>query len=340
MFTRKRGGFTLIELLVVIAIIAILIALLVPAVQKVREAAARSSCQNNLKLIGLAAHNYASANRDQLPPGYLGTYPNLAEHLAGVPVAPGSGQWVGVLAIMLPYLEQSSVYSMMLNGVPQNYLKTDYKGDPWYTLGTTTGPFPAATAKIKTFLCPSDPSELATGVKAYFHLSEDPSEAFQWGTFSNLATVQAIGKSNYAGMAGYGGNAPDTQSKRYIGIFTNRTQVSISAVPDGTANTIMFGESLGTKSISPRPDSLSWMGVGVLSSNWGLDETGGQYFAQAGDTMFSSLHSGVVQVAFADGSVRPLGKTQASANPGYTLFVYTGGYTDGKNVDFSVLGQN
>jgi len=156
---RRSAAFTLIELLVVIAIIAILIGLLLPAVQKVREAAARSSCQNNLKQIGLAAHNYASANRDLLPPGYLGTYPNLAQTLTAAPGA-GGGQWVGALAFLLPYLEQSSVYSMMLDGVPQNYLKNDYKGDPWYTLGSaTSGPFPASTAKIKTFICPSDTAD-------------------------------------------------------------------------------------------------------------------------------------------------------------------------------------
>src|SRR3979411_1350934 len=94
-----RPGFTLIELLVVIAIIAILIALLVPAVQKVRAAAQRTQCQNNMKQIGLACHAYEGANK-QLPPGFLGdtnrgnSFPN--------------GPDVCVLALILPYIEQSA----------------------------------------------------------------------------------------------------------------------------------------------------------------------------------------------------------------------------------------
>jgi prepilin-type N-terminal cleavage/methylation domain-containing protein len=97
------GGFTLIELLVVIAIIAILIGLLLLAVQKVREAAARMSCQNDLKQVGLASHNYESAY-GALPPGYVG--PSAADQTAAL----YNGPLVGVNIILLPYIEQNNLF--------------------------------------------------------------------------------------------------------------------------------------------------------------------------------------------------------------------------------------
>src|SRR5205085_2131711 len=105
----KRRGFTLIELLVVIAIIAILIALLVPAVQKVREAAARTQCTNNLKQIGLGLHNFEGTFK-RLPPLYGG-----AKNLASVKFP---STWGSTHVFILPYIEQDNLYKLMSPAPP------------------------------------------------------------------------------------------------------------------------------------------------------------------------------------------------------------------------------
>src|SRR5215475_10157834 len=147
----RRRAFTLIELLVVIAIIALLIGLLLPAVQKVREAAARIKCANNLKQIALAAHNYHSAN-GHLPPGFIGS--NLARDLT--PSSPFmSNPWVGTLAFLLPYVEQENIYrQLQVNwDVNQPYNTGTGPSAAWWLNPVN---FDLAKTKIPTFLCPSD----------------------------------------------------------------------------------------------------------------------------------------------------------------------------------------
>jgi prepilin-type N-terminal cleavage/methylation domain-containing protein len=130
---RFRKGFTLIELLVVIAIIAVLIGLLLPAVQKVREAAARSTCQNNLKQIGTGLHNYHGAN-GRFPPGCIGS--------GGTTTAPVPA-W-GWPVLILPHIEQDNLYRLLdpTNKTLQSALTTNLA---------------ALQTPLKMFLCPSDP---------------------------------------------------------------------------------------------------------------------------------------------------------------------------------------
>lgn len=139
----RRSAFTLIELLVVIAIIAILIALLVPAVQKVREAAARTQCQNNLKQIGLAMHNYHDMNK-KLPAGWYG------EALGGTGTA---NRW-SWSAVILPYLEQDPLYqSIDIDLAPPETL-------PGAT--TSFGGSPLLQNPLSVYRCPSDAFSLPT----------------------------------------------------------------------------------------------------------------------------------------------------------------------------------
>src|SRR5436189_6463235 len=123
----RRRAFTLIELLVVIAIIALLIGLLLPAVQKVREAAARTKCQNNLKQLGLALHNFAGAN---------GYFPTSTRASATAPVR---NAWT---TFVLPYFEQDS----LAKGYDFNYNWDDPKN------------LPVTSVPVKTLVCPSNPT--------------------------------------------------------------------------------------------------------------------------------------------------------------------------------------
>jgi len=285
-FLRSRRAFTLIELLVVIAIIAILIGLLLPAVQKVREAAARTTCQNNLHQIAIAAMNWESAY-GYLPPGVS----NSAANPTPTSSAYGSTM-AGTLAWILPQMEQENLYKQ-------------FGATVWLNPGTGDMAWnydAQCRAKIKNYLCPSDNADNVTpssGLFTCFVYYPGSMTGWYWPTGGYGANH---GRCNYASNAGYLGNAAGYP---YQGPFTMNSKNKITDITDGTSLTFGFGEGLGGNSTGNRDFVAGWQGYN-LPTAWGLSPSPQWY-------QYSSKHTGgIVQFAMCDGSVRQVRNSVSS----------------------------
>jgi prepilin-type N-terminal cleavage/methylation domain-containing protein len=291
-FFRYWRSFTLIELLVVIAIIAILIGLLLPAVQKVREAAARSQCQNNLKQMSIGCVNCADTHSGILP-GDAGCYPML---IAGG--TPGNGDG-GVLFHILPYIEQGNLYNLTYTTNPGGSNRNGPANMPTYSQwATVNGSFVLdSTAHVKTYMCPSDPS-----------INE--------GTW--------VGRS----VCSYGINMMTfVQAISWTDSISGSQNRYPTAIPDGTSNTIAFTEkefeSFGPFSGGGPPDSglnyyPDWgpnlfnpnfqpTGIGPtypqFQPKYGCNNTGQGTGWCGSANAPSTAHTGGIMVGMFDGSV-------------------------------------
>jgi prepilin-type N-terminal cleavage/methylation domain-containing protein/prepilin-type processing-associated H-X9-DG protein len=282
----RRVGFTLIELLVVIAIIAVLIGLLLPAVQKVREAAARMQCANNLKQIGLAAHAYHDA-RQTLPPSWLG-----GNKVGATGPALDPDGWATWGVLILPYLEQNNIYQLWdLNKL------------------ASAQPAAAVQQQLKVYRCPSRPE---------FVLSTGDFVA-TGGGLTDYAGSFGTGADGSASNGAIIPVANMNQSCEYVGGVAVlkagwKGQVTLLGVTDGTSNTLMFGEKhVRPNSLRGKNEDRSIFGgqnnsvrrmVGIDGSDARpLSPPNNQSGALANST-FGGPHTGVCQFVFADGSVR------------------------------------
>lgn len=329
-----RQAFTLIELLVVIAIIAVLIGLLLPAVQKVREAASRTQCQNNLKQIGLAMQNFGSTHGGKLPAGVIHSNWPTRTYPITLPYKGPEGDFTNAAAnpynhsgfvAFLPYLEQENLfrnynYGQASTGVANTAVITTY---------------------IKMYVCPSDenPPELLGSASTgdYINTGARP---------SNYLMNSGIIRSGSADISLFYSQAP----KAIRGAFGHNGSVDLSNVRDGNSNTIAIGEARQTtitENAGPywgagsRGSALGYTGLLDTSTTPPTYLEGYKPNHRAGpcwDTPTSSIrcqneggfgswHSGVSNFLFLDGSVR-----QISDNVNTAMFAAAGTAAAGEAV--------
>jgi prepilin-type N-terminal cleavage/methylation domain-containing protein len=253
---RPRPAFTLIELLVVIAIIAILIGLLLPAVQKVREAANRATCQNKLKQLTLALHNYESANQ-VLPSGTVNLSPANGSIAAGDdPNGRNGSGAVGIggpwICYILPFMEQEGMYRNFEKIRTERPEVVDWFGNPTYAAT------PIGDQHLKAMDCPSHP-----------FVSEQ---------LANGTNMENLARGNYAACYGKGGYGSQITADPTVGgLFGNNSKVRFSDVSDGLSNTLALSE---LKHRLPGPSGPSYQDSRGV---WGYGTMGGDTFsAQTG----------------------------------------------------------
>jgi prepilin-type N-terminal cleavage/methylation domain-containing protein/prepilin-type processing-associated H-X9-DG protein len=307
---RARRAFTLIELLVVIAIIATLIGLLLPAVQKVRAAAARSKCQNNLKQMALACHNFESA-RGVFPLGFRAFWDLRVVN--GVVVG-GPNYYANWAIDILPYVEQDNLYNNVY-GFPRTM------EDPLNA--------PVLTTPVTLYTCPVDVNDnLMIAPRSYIPGPFCNKQNYMTGSYRGMGGL-SDGSNFWTGslpeVAVLMSNQPGTRGVlhgAWSGPFSGALTVygeKVVKVLDGTSNTLLIGERIisttapGSLTLWACPCDFHSCSAAIPGGNNALLSTDFDYCLSVGnpkkwcDYGWGSLHPGVINFAFADGSVRTIG---------------------------------
>ena len=278
--SKSRKGFTLVELLVVIAIIGILIALLLPAVQQVREAARRTDCANRLRQFAVASHTFHDSYK-RLPPATLG-HTNAVDFLDWInsssPFYWGRAQQTSFIGLVMPFNEMNNLHDQM-DPAAYNLNKFLDELDSMYSwFGAIPGATTLLFTKTSHTLCPSDDIGEAyiqiagaTQGVTYGGPNTDFVGLLYWPSYDYSSN---FGRTNYtACMGAYsGGRHTDPQRIPYEGMMTCRARQRLETVSnrDGTANTIMMGEYIGNISNGIRNRGLSYFAGGGCRGRGGI----------------------------------------------------------------------
>jgi prepilin-type N-terminal cleavage/methylation domain-containing protein/prepilin-type processing-associated H-X9-DG protein len=269
---RRWRGFTLIELLVVIAIIAILVGLLLPAVQKVREAANRAQCQNNLRQLGVATQNCSDTHQGLMPPG-CGLYPQV------IPAAYNS--YAGLFFHLLPYMDQQNAYNACLQ-------PTDPHGNNGSGLPTYSPYWNYLKVNVKNYICPSDPTNqpgavswISSGLNSY----AENAQAFPvyWNAYNRFPGSYVDGPSQTIFFTDLPANCAGNW-------YDWGTSISDTSWPQPSGPSSLFvvnGQSYTSTSY------WQW----TTGCPWSSDQ----------QNKAASSHSGGINVAMGDGSTRFVG---------------------------------
>ena len=292
---RFGGGFTLIELLVVIAIIAILIGLLLPAVQKVREAAARMKCQNQIKQIALAVHNYHDVN-SQLPPS--------ADHVNQL-------SWH---VFILPFIEQTALFDQIS------------KAPGAYTDAGKNTPF--GLTRVAAYICPSCPIDREQTAAPHnatpsefipANTGEGPYTTHYYGVNGPRGTNAATGQAYQVVMSGTTTPTHEGVPVAAQGMFQKDSKVTLTTITDGTSNTLMIAEmswfvqttSYGTRyrswlrGTNGNPGVVTGFVVGSRNVTNAINSIfTANVVVPYNDVPFGSMHTGGANFGLGDGSVR------------------------------------